>query len=275
VPDGYLLLRREFVGSDGKTALPQTHLYASADGVSWREIALGVDRPNFGLRGLAYANGRYVMSGDRYLWTSGDGMTWSEEVMGWDDGSGMADVLVSNELFFVRNTFRHMLVSSDGATWTEANGRTSMYGGIAFGNGQYVMTGVGPVLTSSDGVSWEEHQLDCSLPQVCGSTPDSELLYTEVLDPVFYLDGRFYAGQLVSDDGSNWFASGTQAPHFSEGGYLFARDDQGALTAWRPGGTPISIAARAAAAGNPGVPSGANCANHRCIVLGDRVYLAL
>jgi hypothetical protein len=276
VPDGFLVLVRDFVGNDGKVALPRTHLYASADGLSWSELDLGVKRENFGLRGLAYSGGRYVMAGDRYLWTSNDGRTWSEQVMSWNDGSAMSGVVVSNGRFFVQNVFRHMLVSSDGASWTEAEGRSSMYGGIAYGNGRYVMTGVGPVLTSNDGVSWQEHQLDCSLPgAVCITTPDSDVPYTQVLSPVFYLAGRFYTGELVSDDGSNWFASGMQAPYFSDGGYLFALGDESTLTAWRPGGSPTAIATRAAEAGNPGVPSGASCATQRCIVLGDQIYLAL
>ncbi|MET0413519.1 MAG: hypothetical protein ABW217_19575 [Polyangiaceae bacterium] len=94
------------------------------------------------------------------------------------------------------------------------------------------------------------------------------------MDPVFHVRGRFYAGQLVSDDGSDWSASGMQAPHFSAAGYLFATE-QDVFTAWRPGSTPISILRRAAAEGNLDLPSGASCTNHRCIVLGDQVYLVL
>jgi hypothetical protein len=273
VPTGFLALRRESVG-DAKLGLLQSHLYESVDGVGWSEIPLGVDRPNFGLRGLAYANGRYVMAGDRYLWTSNDGKTWSEEVMGWNDGSTLASVVVSNGRFFGLGTFRRMLTSADGVSWTELDMATVQQTGVAFGDGKYVLTGSGPIQLSRDGLSWQSIALDCALPEACVTTPDGEVGQGYHVGSL-YLGGHFYTGSLVSDDGVSWRESGDPPyPAYESGGYLFGSGAAaGSLRAWQPGEPPIELALEPAREGNVDLPSEVSCESHRCIVLGSRLFL--
>lgn len=272
VPDGFLALRRESVGA-GKVGLFQSHLYASADGVSWSEIPLETDHQNFGLRGLAYAHGRYVMAGDRYLWTSADGRTWSEQVMAWNDGSTMAGVVVSNERFFVLGTFRRMLTSADGTTWAELDLTTLQQTGVAFGGGKYVLTGSGPIQSSTDGLSWQSSPLDCSLPDACISDPDGNVA-AGYYSSAFYLGGHFYTGALVSDDGVAWRASSEPYPLYQAGAYLFgAGSEAGSLRAWQPGNPAIDLAVAPASEGNAGLASGESCASHRCVLLDARLFL--
>lgn len=272
VPDGFLALRRESVG-DGKVGLFQSHLYASNDGVSWSEVPLETDRPNFGLRGLAYANGRYVMAGDRFVWTSDDGVQWAERVMTWNDGSTLADVVVSNGRFFVLGTFRRMLTSADGTTWTELDMATLQQTGVAFGGGKYVLTASGPIQSSADGVSWQASPLDCALPNACISNPDGEVSAGYYSGAV-YLGGHFYTGSLVSDDGVAWRASSEPDPLYEAGGYLFGDGPTaGSLRAWQPGVPAIDLALEPASEGNLGLSSGETCASHRCVVLDARLFL--
>jgi hypothetical protein len=274
VPGGYLALRRESVG-EGKVGLFQSHLYRSPDGVRWSEVPLDSQHPNFGLRGLAYAGGRYVMAGDRYLLTSDDGSSWSEQVMPWNDGNTLADVVVSNGRFFVLGTFRRMLTSSDPGAWTELDMATLGQTGVAFGAGTYVLTGSGPIQSSSDGLSWHGTTLDCALPDACVTNPDG-VVGPGYLVGAFYLDGRFYTGEIVSDDAVAWRASGDPYPEYLADGYFFGRASAaGSLRAWKPGSPPIELTIRPPSEGNGAVPSGTTCETRRCIVLGERLLLSL
>jgi hypothetical protein len=272
VPDGYLALRRESVG-DGKVGLFQSHLYRSADGVAWSEVSLPGEHPNFGLRGLGYSNGHYVLAGDRFLLTSNDGSQWTEQELSWNDGSTLASVVVSNGRFFVLGTFRRMLSSSDGQTWTDIDMLTLQQSGVTFGKGKYLLTGVGPIQTSLDGLQWQGTLVSCDLPDACVTNPDG-VSGPGPFAAALFVDGRFYTGQLVSDDGLDWRVSGEPYAEWSADGSLFGSGTSpGSLSAWRPGSAALDLDVRAPSEGNAGLPSGESCETKRCVLLGDRLFL--
>ncbi|HVM48528.1 MAG TPA: hypothetical protein VMU04_10905 [Candidatus Acidoferrum sp.] len=168
----------------------------------------------FGLRSVAYANGRYVAVGGYSDWgvilSSEDGRNWVvRELGGIPGGSCLAfaeAVIYAGGQFVVVGFWGGTAVSADGITWSVGNVPSSpadgLYG-VTYGNGLYVAVG-GPaasgdlnVFTSADGQNWAAQH---STSPVNASLGD-----------VAFGAGRFVAlgiNRLGTDDSGHVYTSG-------------------------------------------------------------------
>jgi hypothetical protein len=183
----------------------------SRDGVHWVHRQLGA--PNGGTS-VAYGQGRFVVAGSLHTaWTSADGTNWiiGHDFVGYQIGYANGQFLTSS--------WEGILMSTDGSNWVRRLvsldcGTDFYFGGIAYGNGQFVAVGFAggsetcphPVIvSSSDGVNWVQRS--------AGTTNSS-------LGRVAFGNGRFVAigetfqgGTFVatlvvtSADGVNWVST--------------------------------------------------------------------
>ncbi|HWI57024.1 MAG TPA: hypothetical protein VNZ22_07345 [Bacillota bacterium] len=128
----------------------------------------------FGLRCVAYGQGRYVAFGEYSDWgailSSEDGIHWTLR----NDGNGPAGsglsfpigLVYTGDKFFALGGFGSSGVSSNGIDWTivrDGLGQLGMYGqgcGVTYGASRYVAVGKGlygatdTVFVSTDGITW-------------------------------------------------------------------------------------------------------------------------
>jgi hypothetical protein len=286
-PHGFVALAREMTG-EGKVVGPtNNYLYRSDDGVTWHRLPLPEKPEFFGLRDLAYGAGRYVMVGNwgngNELWTSTDLAQWMKQPF--DLGWPLYLLERVNGRFFAFSVFRDFLLSDDGMVWTVIPSLTVQQTGVAFGNGRYVLVGSGPIRSSVDGKSWEDHPLDCGLPGACIQDPSGGI-HQAFHGVVVFAAGRFYVDQLVSSDGATWLPLDGQVAFGEAGGYLFGGVPGQNLQAWRPGEASVTIAVQppveipplAGGAAAPetitaALPGGETCLDHRCLLLAGTLYL--
>jgi hypothetical protein len=301
-PHGFQALSREFVGDGKAPSGVNSYLYQSSDGVRWRLIHLERRREVFGLRGIAYGTGRWVMVGSGFgrneIWSSRDASTWQKTSFDLARGD-LADVVFAGERFFAFSTDQVHLTSTDGESWTELFLPILQPNGVAYGNGRYVVGGVGPILWSDDGLRWTGRAPDCRLPNACVTDPSGGV-HPGPFSKLVFAD-RFYVDQLVSEDGSSWQAHSQPIAEVYAGGYLLGRATARArmglypepaereeLLAWKPGAPPVHIQITrrnppTAAQGTSGaplpseidasLPGRQNCVSHRCIVIDQSLYL--
>ena len=191
----------------------------------------------FGLRCVAYGNGRYVAAGGFSDWgvilSSEDGQNWLTRSVGGGPGgnSGLAfveSVIYAGGRFVAVGFWGGTAASTNGIDWTIGNvpapGLTDGLYGVAYGNGTYVAVGGGAsyadqnVFTSSDGISWTaQHSTSpagASLGDVAygagrfvaiginrGSVNDSGHLYTST-------DGTTWTQQSISGGAQVSFCNG-------------------------------------------------------------------
>jgi len=147
--DGYVSLRYESDG--GKSIFPQYYyLYHSVDGVTWMHAPM----PNpVGVGGgvIAFGAGQYVLSFHGAVWTSSDLSAWTKGVIPGDVDASTGDaydwdatrsvVNVNGKLFgFGQND---VLESNDGIAWTRTYVSLAQGNALAYGNGLYLLAGVG------------------------------------------------------------------------------------------------------------------------------------
>lgn len=287
-PDGYYALSREFLGDDARLVMGfNNYLYHSKDGVSWERLPFEKADVFMGYRDIVYGAGRFVAvgsgSGDAGIQSSSDGVSWSEQSFDFDNVS-LSDVVYAKQRFFALSTFTSVLSSSDAVSWQQSVLDTVQFNSVAFGNGQYVLVGNGPIQLSQDGVSWESISLDCTLPNACITNPDGEWLQGPY-GPAVFAEGRFYIGAFVSSDGRDWQVYLGLAPEAFVGGYLMARTENG-LSASRPDGDVITVPVEPAPSAvtlsqdveppssiEAPLPGGQNCLTHRCFIVGENLYL--
>ena len=118
------------------------------------------------LRGVAYANGRFIAVGlSGTMVTSADGVTWTRVPL--DSGISLWSVAYGNGVFvavggtrFPIGTVGVILSSVDGVHWIRRDAGSANYlYGVTHGNGTFVAVGsafASPdnILTSTDGVAW-------------------------------------------------------------------------------------------------------------------------
>ncbi len=150
--------------SDGITwtnqvILPSGNLYFT--GVAWNGTqftAVGLDY-NFSLG----AEGAFV----GVIYTSPNGTTWTKRHTVSTADTSLRSVAVGGGTLLAGGDAGTVLRSTDGTTWTAVNGITALttshsVGGVAYGNGTFVMnanrenfgTGDGRVYSSPDGLTW-------------------------------------------------------------------------------------------------------------------------
>lgn len=292
-PGGYLAVSREIVGGKVLSAV-YNYLYRSNDGVRWERLPLEGVSPLFGFRGLSYGGGRFVMTGagpgSNEIWSSTDLPTWSR-VEPLADQWGLTHVMRVNERFFAFTTRQQIFTSTEGITWSRATIETGQVGSVAFGNGLYVMGGSGPLQISSDGKAWQSRPLDCALPGACISDPSGGI--NQGFHPnALFVAGQFFVDRLSSPDAEVWRAHADPPADAHVAGYFFAHT-RGAdpsslaeLRAWKASETPVTVSTADGPLLEPTIsegqapssidlplPGGQTCLTHRCVLVGQALYL--
>lgn len=155
------------------------------------------------LTGIAYANGRFVVSagyldsasGEEIgpLWTSTDGYAWTQLLP--NDLINLNFVTYAADKWIAGSVGSVLVTSTDGVTWSRpASGLNTPIRGAAFGNNIWVVVaGGGKIISSPDAVRWTE--------RTSGVTTD--------LNSVTFNNGTFVAAGLNgvilrSTDGITW-----------------------------------------------------------------------
>lgn len=228
-PKGWLALSVDFGGRTLEGA--RSALYRAEDGVHWDQVPLQATGTLL-LSDLAYGAGRYVMVGRHdgapVLWTSSDGDRFTETTQPFDSATSYKDVMYLGDRFIAFG-FRNLGWSLDGKHWSGGSTGLVQLFGAAFGAGRFVLTGSGPVLVSTDGEIFAEHEPDCGLPDVCVTDP-SQVMHPVLVSPLVYAEGAFHLGRLRSADGETWSVAGPIAADgyvdeqfMSSGATLFRR----------------------------------------------------
>ncbi len=143
----------------------QGHVVTSTDGANWSPQTVGTNRH---LHDIIYANNNFVAVGallndsgvHSLALTSADGLAWTEQPT---DSRAWKSIAHGNGTFVVVGD--HTIdTSTDGVTWTRQTPSVYVsFQAVAFGNGQFVTTGVFndgrgnlyySVQRSTDGVTW-------------------------------------------------------------------------------------------------------------------------
>ena len=229
-PNGYFALSVDWGGRTLEGA--RSALYRSQDGVHWTLVPLGA-AGNPLLGDLAYGAGHFVMTGRNegtpVLWHSTDGELWQETAQGVDSSVSFQNVVYLGDRFIAFG-FRNVGVSTDGQHFSRTTVDLVQLFGAAYGDGRYLLTGSGPTLLSTDGETWEAHDVDCALPNVCVSDPDG-VAHQTLTAPLFYGADAFHYGQLQSQDGTRWSVS-EQGPVEAYIGGFFVHEDADNLLAY-------------------------------------------
>jgi len=133
-------------------------IYTSSNAVTWTERTWNLGTDNW--RGIAYANGRFVVVGDAStgyatmatIRTSTDGVSWQTTRPGAD--RPLHSVAYGNSIWVVAGN--DLYTSTDATNWTPRTiPTTGTVHAATFASGRFVLAGeLGGVLTSSDGTSW-------------------------------------------------------------------------------------------------------------------------
>jgi hypothetical protein len=138
-------------------------IVTSSDGIVWKE---STNLRKKWLRTVAYGNGMFVAVGvNGLMLTSPNGITWSER--GSLTSMHLDQIIWADNRFNVPEGNGMMLSSADGVTWMKRplkmpDGITRTVQGknpftaMAYGNSRYVAVRQGRIVTSSDGISWNE-----------------------------------------------------------------------------------------------------------------------
>jgi hypothetical protein len=192
-------------------------ILTSDDGVTWTDHSLGYGPPLFG---VAWGNGMFVaVGGNGHIITSPDGSTWTLRYYEYED--------VLNSVAYTGKTFvavgslptggSLILTSPNGLTWAPCNqgavtgninvtnvdhnaepfasigyGSFPLYS-VAYGNNTFMAVGRDGIMTSNDGIVWQQQDLDMNTH----------------LDGIVFADNTFVAvgnkGIIyTSPDGTYW-----------------------------------------------------------------------
>jgi hypothetical protein len=296
-PLGWLALSSIVQGGKAVTGYLNA-LYRSDDGVSWE--ALPLQTPEFAsdLNGLAYGNGRYVITAGLSFMSSTDALTWTETEQGVDYSNTYRELAFVHGKFFAMG-MRTLGVSDDGITWRNVPVGNLQARAIAYGNGRYVMVGSGAMQVSEDGETWQSVDVPCDLPGACGEDPSGGI-FQGYHDALVFAEGKFYTGQLASADGVTWeaapWADGASPVAYSAGHFfgalepawqfpIWTLDTPGTLRAVRPSAlSQTDNGRRAWGIGHvdgPDLPTsvdvsfedGLTCATAECVLLDNHLLL--
>ncbi len=240
----------------------QGHVATSTDGANWTPQTVGTNRH---LHDIIYANNTFVAVGALHndsgvhslALTSTDGLTWIEQPT---DSRAWKSIARGNGTFVVVGD--HTIdTSTDGVTWTRQTPFVYVnFQAVAFGNGQFVATGVFndgrgnlyySVQRSTDGVTWNGEPAPANvlmrgiafgngqfvmvgegrvaLTSADGVNWTQRASSVGVLNDVFFADGLFVAvgwdGAVAqSIDGATWNRSPSgQAQGLAGVGFAFGK----------------------------------------------------
>ncbi len=163
----------------------------SSDGIAWTVTYANTS----GLRAVAYANGKFVATGDLgAILTSTDGLAWTAQVSG--TTASLQGIAFGAGKYVALGDGSTVLTSTDAVTWTpQTLGAPGViFKGEAFGAGLFAGVGAaGNIFTSADGVTWTS--------QSSGTT--------NALNEIIFANGKFLAvgdsGAIVnSTNGVTW-----------------------------------------------------------------------
>lgn len=149
------------VGIDFDTSTQEAA--TSSDGSSWTEITL----PNAPiLVSVIFEDNQFIAFGeDGYIATSPDGTSWTERNSGQSNSFLGGNCATFGDGLYIAVGSEFVITSVDGINWTEQTVPSTNYFGVAFGAGNYVITGDSQtVLTSPDAVTWTQRDLPGSEP---------------------------------------------------------------------------------------------------------------
>ena len=144
----------------GGSANGNNTIATSTDAISWTPINKG---NNTEVVSLVYGNGTYVYSGP-----SGN-VGYSYDLVTWTHGTTATGATQMNKLVYGKNMFlgitstlNSYFTSKDGISWTrrfvstsELDSEDSTWQNVTYGEGVFVLVGIGEIATSKDGIKWQ------------------------------------------------------------------------------------------------------------------------
>ena len=155
----------------------------STDGRTWTTVDVSGAIPS-SVYGVAFANSRFVATGNGRTATSTNGSSWTAGTNA--PSSILRGIAFGSNRWVVVGNGSRMGYSTDGASWTavpQANnggfGQSSDIYGLGFGNNRFVAAGAnGRMAYSTDGASW---------------TAVANTTFTATIRAIAYANGRFVA----------------------------------------------------------------------------------
>lgn len=169
---------------------------------------------------FAYGGGTYVAAGtDSIIYSSSDGSHWTARSPLGNSASYYDAIYGSGRFVLIgydSSRAWHASVSSDGAAWSDVLLPTSTSSdllqnspqSIGYGNGVFMVVG-GPAFTSTDGLTWQQHDIDSSGTYFFSSvayakgTFAAQGINRRTGDPVVYYS---------TDGGNSWSAATASFP---------------------------------------------------------------
>jgi len=143
----------DFIYTGGAWVLVDSgRIWVSADGVSWVDRSVA-EMPAYGTE-ATFGNGVLVLVGGSKVYRSTDlGQSWTTPLIA--TTQGLLSVAYGNGRFVAVGNSGVVLTSTDdGVTWvTQASGTTAGLN-VVFGDGIFVVTGMGIMSSSYDGIVW-------------------------------------------------------------------------------------------------------------------------
>jgi len=137
-------------------------ILSSPDGLIWTEQDFWESGTIENLNGVVYGEGNFVAVGDNgTILVSPDGQSWEERTPYSGTVNNLIAVAYGNGIFvavgddYLVSTIGKVLTSPDGLAWTVASDLAFTPSSITFGKGIFVAVGGGSIATSSDGVTWD------------------------------------------------------------------------------------------------------------------------
>ncbi len=127
----------------------------SLDGITWTSASVYSSGP----RSVIYAGGQFVGGGFAgAITTSANGLTWALRQAA--PAGFSRDSIYANGRFVVVTSTANVNTSVDGVNWTvvaNASGTSATLGGVAYGNGRFVLAGTNAILSSTNASTWIDH----------------------------------------------------------------------------------------------------------------------
>ena len=153
--DNLVYGKGRFVATDGYGSL-----FVSTNATDWTEVLYGTcyfDDIAFGADIFVAVESLYDSVWGTYFWaisTSTDGLVWTYKWLEPNDNKGY---LAFGNGRFVVDAGQYSLISSDGANWSTVNALPGY--GLTFQGGYFVSFGETNLWVSTDGLSWESHDV--------------------------------------------------------------------------------------------------------------------
>ncbi len=130
----------------------------SSDGISWTTATApaGFDNP----ADVIFANGQFLavsLDGTVRVASSPDGINWTARTAA--EPNSWAMLAYGNGLYLsvAWDGTNRVMTSPDGINWTAHSAPNEDWRNISYGNGRFVVNGVGQSMTSTDGITWTHY----------------------------------------------------------------------------------------------------------------------